>query len=324
MKPRFSLLSVSIFAVLVCSSPAIAQGVIEPCGIASTSRACIFDIEAVAGGNLVVDTRASIAGQRWRVAVALVGAKATKGGLGSGSTLNFSGAVTRKLAAGKRYEVVIVYEQPIPSTFPTTVEVRFTGPVLVSPRQSFSPLPGRYVGFYRVPLSTFHEAFSLEPSSDGSYIARIFGGVNCTDGRFPFSVDLPPAVLPIGGDGTFSGTGIAIAVGTELDVDGVIFNADSADQNSEQALGGATFLRGSGACPYRWWATADPDADRDGWNDRAEQRLGSDPADRLSVPEHVEVPRTPFYGPVHCEDGVDNDLDGLVDGDDPSCVAPAP
>jgi hypothetical protein len=291
-----------------------------PCSIGSGAGACVFDLEASADGTLIVDTRASVAGQRWRAIIAITGAKAIKGGLGSGSTTNFTGPAKRAIAAGKEYEVAILYDTPLPSAFPTPLEVRFNGPVSVTPRVSAVPVAARYVGIFRVPLSGFDEFFNLEPSADRSHVARVFGSVSCTD-RFPFDVNLDPDVLPIDGEGRFSATGISIAVGTILDVDGIFLDADTADGTFEQALGGLTFTRVSHACPYQWWATTDPDTDDDGWNNRAEQRLGSQPAARLSIPEHIELPRTPFYGPVHCEDGADNDLDGLTDGDDPSCTA---
>jgi hypothetical protein len=291
------------------------------CRILSIADACIYDIDAVADGTLLVDTRAALGGQRWRTVLMVFGTKATKSNTGTGSSTSFTGAVSRPVAAGKRYEVVVFYERPLPSTFPTSVEVRFTGPVTVSPRQVYSPLAARYVGIYRVPSIMFDESFSFEPSADGTHVARILGAVNCGD-RYPFDVHLSPGVLPISGDGRFSATGISVP-GAALDVDGVIFDADQADDSSEQALGGLTIIRGSRACPYQWWATAEPDTDRDGWNNRAEQRLGSTITDRLSVPENAEVPGTPFYGPAHCADGADNDLDGATDGSDSDCAGAA-
>ena len=57
------------------------------------------------------------------------------------------------------------------------------------------------------------------------------------------------------------------------------------------------------------------DSDGDGWPDDAENHLGSDPNNPTSTPEHVLVEGT-------CGDGVDNDLDGAVDGADSGCAVP--
>ncbi len=56
----------------------------------------------------------------------------------------------------------------------------------------------------------------------------------------------------------------------------------------------------------------DDDDDNDGVLDYEEESHGSDPLDPNSTPEHV------LWGDS-CSDGVDNDLDGLIDGDDPGC-----
>jgi len=57
------------------------------------------------------------------------------------------------------------------------------------------------------------------------------------------------------------------------------------------------------------------DEDRDGWLSYVEQFSGSNPADYPSTPEVPYVGRT-------CSDGVDNDLDGLIDSAD--CIPPKP
>ena len=55
-----------------------------------------------------------------------------------------------------------------------------------------------------------------------------------------------------------------------------------------------------------------PDSDGDGFLDRAEVAAGSDPENPASTPEVAPLPGA-------CSDGVDNDLDGLVDGADSGC-----
>ncbi|MEX2247862.1 MAG: choice-of-anchor Q domain-containing protein [Dehalococcoidia bacterium] len=57
-----------------------------------------------------------------------------------------------------------------------------------------------------------------------------------------------------------------------------------------------------------------PDADGDGFDDDAEDALGSDPLDAESTPEGASVAGS-------CSDGLDNDGDGLTDGADPGCAA---
>jgi len=57
------------------------------------------------------------------------------------------------------------------------------------------------------------------------------------------------------------------------------------------------------------------DSDCDGYYNYYEMTLGSDPNDPASTPENIAIPAT-------CQDGLDNDKDGLTDGADPSCPQP--
>ncbi len=59
------------------------------------------------------------------------------------------------------------------------------------------------------------------------------------------------------------------------------------------------------------------DSDTDTFADRTELNLGSDPMDISSTPEHASVEGT-------CTDTLDNDLDSLVDANDPDCVGVPP
>lgn len=186
------------------------------------------------------------------------------------------------------------------------------------------PLPQRYVGIQSAGLG---EAFSFEVSADGSHVARIIMGWNCPD-RFPVTINLAPNVLPINIDENgrfrFSGRDIPVGVSDTLGIEGVFFDADGFDGNAEQALGGLLLTRGASSCIHRWWATPDPDSDLDGWNNRAEIRLGSGPSARPSTPEHREVPAgLPLATLGPCFDSVDNDLDGVVDVADSGCGLPA-
>ena len=66
------------------------------------------------------------------------------------------------------------------------------------------------------------------------------------------------------------------------------------------------------------------DSDGDGASDLAEEVAGSDPNDANSLPESTgaDFLSAAFVGPAvpPCSDGVDNDLDGLTDSDDPGCT----
>ena len=76
--------------------------------------------------------------------------------------------------------------------------------------------------------------------------------------------------------------------GLDNDLDGVI---DSADPGCEPV-----------------------DLDEDGSSDLDEKTYGSDPNDAASRPEDDRI------SPALCADGVDNDLDGLTDGEDQGCM----
>jgi hypothetical protein len=105
-----------------------------------------------------------------------------------------------------------------------------------------------------------------------------------------------------------------------MDIDGVFFDADGFGRR-EQALGGISFVSGDNRCNVQWWATSvAPDTDNDGWSDASERRLGSDPNDAASTPEHWEVPTTDLFGPDVCHDSSDNNGDHQLDQADPNCV----
>ena len=65
------------------------------------------------------------------------------------------------------------------------------------------------------------------------------------------------------------------------------------------------------------------DSDADIISDPTEQLLGSDPNDVASFPEDARLDAAlQFHGGyAFCGDGIDNDGDGLADGDDPGCAA---
>jgi len=76
---------------------------------------------------------------------------------------------------------------------------------------------------------------------------------------------------------------------------------DAADNDAD----GLTDTQDPGCFPFR-------DSDGDGFIDALEERLGSDPDDANSTPEHFLLAGT-------CTDGADNDLDDLTDAADDGC-----
>jgi hypothetical protein len=302
-----------------------AQGLVRPCGIGSAGDACIFDIEALANGTLIVDTRATSPAQRWRTAIAVAGSAAITSNIGSGSTSAFSGRVSRTVAAGRKYEVVVVYEGPLAPAFPTTVDVRFSGPVVVGDAREGPPIPApdRYTG--RLGSSPF---FSFTTSADGLYVAEVrVTNHSCLGALTSFVVPLGPEKAPIqiGPDGRrrFDVRNVPIPPGntSTLDFEGVLMDADGVGNTAEHALGGASLVIRLGRCNASWTAGAVvPDSDHDAWHDAAEIQLGSSPYNGASTPEHLDVPTTPLRGPDSCQDLVDNDRDGLVDSADPDCA----
>ena len=101
---------------------ALAAPITRSCTFGAPGDGCIFDVVATGGGNLQVDTRARATGELWRTPVAIVGTKTVLSTVGTGSTSSFTGLVKRTVASGKSYNVAVLYEAPLPGTFPTTVE----------------------------------------------------------------------------------------------------------------------------------------------------------------------------------------------------------
>jgi len=97
----------------------------------------------------------------------------------------------------------------------------------------------------------------------------------------------------------------------DFDADGVADDSDNCptQANSDQQ---DTDADGSGD-------VCDWDDDSDGWGDWTEKVAGSDPLDSASTPENATVDAGSEYMITTCSDEADNDLDGLVDGEDPGC-----
>ena len=167
--------------------------------------------------------------------------------------------------------------------------------------------------------------FSFTVSADGLYVAEVrVTNHSCLGALTSFTALLAPDVAPIstGSDGRrrFEARDISIPNNRTFDIVGVLFDADAADHTAEQGVGGLSMMIALGRCNANWTATANPDGDTDGWSDRAELRLGSNPGNFANSPEHGEIPAVlPFYVRP-CDDLVDNDADGGIDKADQGCV----
>jgi len=166
------------------------------------------------------------------------------------------------------------------------------------------------------------EAVEFMVSADGNRVERIAAdGASCgfaTVPAFTLPVDRPIA------SGRFSVSGEPVVerqpgrrIG--LAVDGVFRDADG-DGRIDQGLGGFAITSDEGRCNFQWVATALPDQDGDGWSDRIEVDLGSDPRDSASTPEDAAVPTTRLFGPGVCRDYEDNDGNQTVDRADARCA----
>jgi hypothetical protein len=91
---------------------------------------------------------------------------------------------------------------------------------------------------------------------------------------------------------------------TDADGDGVLDATDNCPQVPNPGQVDSDGDHHGDAC--------DPDDDNDSFPDRLEARLGSDPLDWNSKPEHLVAQGT-------CADGIDNDGDGTTDGNDTGC-----
>lgn len=159
------------------------------------------------------------------------------------------------------------------------------------------------IGIAGLPCVDAATTLSLTPSGEASL-----------DGRQRFRVRIDAT-------DTDSFDGLTVA-GALLDADG--------DGVGEQATGRIEVVRKEGeVCAVRWSATGILDSDGDGWSDAAERRLGSDPLPLPlgrggdSVPENALLADVAEeLGGDVCNDGIDNDGDGAVDGEDaPDCPA---
>jgi hypothetical protein len=208
-------------------------------------------------------------------------------------------------------------------TFPTSVEVQFTGLVTLlqpAPRPGVV-LPGLYAGVYS-PFATHRDFFTLETSADGTRVtwiavSHLVCGALLHEHFFSVSVSIPIS------NRWFAATvpgPVSSGHPHTLTIDGVCFDADGFGGTSEHALGGFSFLDSNlTRCNHQWPATITADADGDGWSDAAEQRLGSRPDLPDRTPEHKLVPTTTLYGADSCHDSGDNHGDGPTDGGDLGC-----
>jgi hypothetical protein len=109
--------------------------------------------------------------------------------------------------------------------------------------------------------------------------------------------------------------------GVDNDADGAIDMSDSGCRVDSDGDGWADLADN---CPWDTNAlqadrdgdgvgdACDYDADNDGWDDETERQASSDPNNENSTPEVAAI--------GFCDDGIDNDADGMTDAADPGCA----
>lgn len=162
-------------------------------------------------------------------------------------------------------------------------------------------------------------------AADGLSVSEVrITNQSCLGQLVSFIAPLTPSTAPIqtGADGKrrFEARNIALPNSRTFGITGVLFDADAADLSHEQGVGGLSITVALGVCNTHWAATAEPDGDGDGWSDRGELRLGSNPSVFNQTPEHREIPSLlPLYVRP-CDDLVDNDGDAAVDTANQGCA----
>jgi hypothetical protein len=185
----------------------------------------------------------------------------------------------------------------------------------------FSSFAGRHSG---------GAALALERSADGSRLTRLMTpSISC--GTFTTRALMLDVDIPVSGSRFFASNILAGGgnpPGGAAAIDGVFFDGDG-DGTREQALG-ILVLRFGEQCRFKWWASAHPDHDGDGWGDAAERSYGADERPFPgglgldSTPEDQHLPTSNLGDTGTCADLVDNDGNGLTDSADPKCALPTP
>jgi hypothetical protein len=166
---------------LILSVPAAAQEVIKTCAFGASGDACVFDLTATADGVLSVDTKAGSNGDKWRATTFLANKKSAKSNVSTGSATTFTGLVGRNVQTGRKYELAVTYETPLPGTFPATVTVRVNGPVSVSEQRPVSSFLAEGQSCQQVAESTFTAAVDVENISCGALLTCRFDPAGDTD-----------------------------------------------------------------------------------------------------------------------------------------------
>jgi hypothetical protein len=160
------------------------------CQLGAPGDACIFDLRATGSGTLQVCTKATRSGQRWRATIVQVLATGAVSAVGTGSTTAWTGCVSRNIVSGVNYEVLVTYERPLPGTFPTSVDVRFTGTgsATVSGPRLRSGAPEEIQSCQQVNESTIAAAaVDDEPIQCGTLMTCTIGSLSADTDRFTFT-----------------------------------------------------------------------------------------------------------------------------------------
>lgn len=212
-----------LLTLALCATIHAEAQVDHTCEFDNAGDGCIFDLNGNGSGSLAITTRAQTEGDHWRVTLVEVGVGRARTELGTGSSQMFSGPVSQHVKDGVSYEAIVTYEQATSmNRFPTSVDVRFEGPVLVSGPRTAPPSigPGVYVdgllgndanaGTKVAPLATIAAGIAMAaPTGDDVHVAGWHY-------QLANSLDLVEDVSIIGGyDHSWT---LSIGAVTEIDV----------------------------------------------------------------------------------------------------------
>lgn len=153
------------FLAIVEVPVAMGADAIKTCHLQAPGDGCVFDLSGSARAFLTADTRATVRGNLWRTTFSEAKYPGAISNVGTGSTTRFSGRVIGRVDLHGTYEVVVTLEPPLSQPFvPTSVEVRFSGPVAVAdPR----PISASIQTGFSAPVPQTGQINSIRAFDDG-------------------------------------------------------------------------------------------------------------------------------------------------------------